>query len=360
LGELGVPINFSVFADDYIPKKLLFREKEYAQLVNELKLASVGFPHSRLMIWGAPGSGKTITVKKAFMDSGMKHYYVISKKTDYLTFLELCRAILGRVMAGRGMQPWGEIEPKLSDSYVILDEADRFIGKGNEELLYCLSRAPRVGIVLITNKGDLMHMIKDPRVQSSLMPTKIWFRAYTADEVKSILTTRLSEALPDWQSVVDEGIINYIVAKTIQRGSDVRYAITLLRESIKLALMEDVFRVLDRHVSEAEDRMNINEAEKMVDELTDPQRLLLLCVRHRHTPSSIYSLYNKIAPHVGLSSLSDRRLRMLMSELELFGLVKTFRKGSVYYQVIMSDWYDHARVEELLRSRFEKRLDEYL
>jgi hypothetical protein len=51
---------------------------------------------------------------------------------------------------------------------------------------------------------------------------------------------------------------------------------------------------------------------------------------------------------------------MLMSELELFGLVKTFRKGSVYYQVIMSDWYDHTRVEELLRSRFEKGLDEYL
>jgi len=353
-------INFGVFADDYIPKKILFRDKEYKQLINELKLTAVGFPPSQLMVWGAPGSGKTITVKKAFADSGIKYYYIVSKRTEYLTFLELCRVVLGRMIAGRGMQPWGEIEPKLGDSYVILDEADRFIGKGNEEFLYCLSRAPRVGIVLITNKGDLMHMVRDARVQSSLIPTKIWFRAYTADEVKTILTTRLSEALPDWQSVVDDGIINYIVAKTVQRGSDVRYAITLLRESIKLALMEDVFKVLDRHVSEAEDKININEAEKMVDELTDPQKLMLLCVRYKHTPSSIYSLYNKIAPHVGLGALSDRRLRMLMSELELFGLVKTFRKSSMHYEVVMTDWYDHARVEELLRSRFEKKLDEFL
>lgn len=343
-------IDPKVLYDSYVPKKILFRENEYRQLMEDLKLVQQGFPPSQIVVWGPPGCGKTVTVKKAFADAGIKHYYVMCRNTEYLTLMELCKVVLGTERLGRGLLPWRELEPKLSGCYVILDEADKFMLRGGDELLYSMSRAPNVGLVLISNKMDLLLLVKDARVQSSLLPTKLWFRAYNFDEVKAILLSRAEEAVADVGTVLTEGILNLIAAKAIKKEGDVRFAIKLLRESLKLALVGGAEQISEEHVKRAEEWIGQMELDMAFGELTVPQRLLLLCAKYKDTPGKIYELYNQLAPKCGLSTVTDRRLRMVMSELELFGLVNVCRQGSTTYKVSLANWFDHDKAEELLKA----------
>lgn len=337
--------NMAALEEGYVPSRLLFREEQYGLIMKMLNFAKVGSIQMALV--GTRGSGKTVTLKKALADSGTKHYYVYCKHTEYLTFLELYEAVTGKKKPGLGLSPWSDIAPRLKEGVVVLDEADKFMINGGDRLLYELTNAS-ISTILVSNRLDLMSMIKDARVQSRLLPIKVFFKCYTVEELEGILWQRAREALERPEEVLDASMVKLMAAMAKKKTSDARYAINLLKLSVMICAGSGDRRVTEEHVREADRIISEMELEKDLANLSPQLKLMLFCTLNYDTPGNIYSAYNELAPKVGLEQVSGRRLQMLLSDLELLGFVRIVKDTHGYRKVRFNDNVDAERLKELL------------
>ncbi|MEM3484465.1 MAG: hypothetical protein QXG08_03600 [Candidatus Methanomethyliaceae archaeon] len=338
--------TLEVFKPEYIPKKIPFREEEYEfikNMLNTLKFNNI----LQMQLVGMKGTGKTVTLKKALTDLDIPHYYVVCEHTEYLTFLEICKAVLGKSKPGLGMLPWDEVLPILKDKLLVLDEADKFMIKGGDELLYRITNSS-ISLVLVSNRHDLMNMVRDSRVQSRLMPIKVNFRPYKLEELKLIILERAREALEDAEKVLEDNILTMIAEIVQKKNNDARYALLLTKQSILLAAGGGHEKVTPEIVKKANEILENMELEQDLNMLTPQQKLMLLCALNFNRVGTAYSMYNRYAPKLGLEQVSGRRLQMLISEIELNGYISTdkirrHRKITILYPE------KYERINEILQ-----------
>jgi cell division control protein 6 len=350
-------LNSNALTHSYIPSKLPHREEEYDELIKEYKLISYGFPPSHMMIFGPPGSGKTVTIRKALKDSGIPHVYLTSEPTAYGTLVALGEIVLGRRLWGLSFAPlWNEIEIKLPRNCVlVLDEAERFMisDKKSDLLLYYLSRREGLGLILVSNKTDLADYIKDARVKSSLKPTIKFFKPYNADELKEIIRLRAQEALGnEFEKFFKPGIIGLIAALASKRGGDARYSIDLLREALKKAIISGSETINEEHINEAKIAIEETEFETSIKSLSKTHKLMLLCALTLKRVGAAYKEYNMIAENFGLLPLSERRLRDILGDLELMGFIGIEKKGREWL-INPSKWFDTTKAKEILQRELD-------
>jgi len=351
--ESGIRIlNPNALLHSYIPPRLPHREEEYEDLLKEYKIASYGLPPSHMIVLGPPGSGKTVTIRKALRDSGVPHVYLVSEPTAYGTLVALAGVLLGKRLWGLSFAPlWNSIERELPERCVlVLDEADRFMmnDKKSDLLLYYLSRRDGLSLTLVSNRANLVDYIKDARVKSSLKPKVKFFKPYGAEELEEIIRSRAREALgDDFEKFFELEAIRLMAALAAQRGGDARYSIDLLRESITSALYSGSDVVKVRHVEDA--RINIEKAEfeSSMRSLSRTHKLMLLCALNSKKVGEAYSRFNALAPNYGLMPLSERRLREVFGDLELMGFISAERRGKEWV-IIPSAWFDVVRAKEVL------------
>ena len=165
-------LNANALTHSYIPPYLPCREGEYGELMREYKMASYGFPPSHMMILGPPGSGKTVTIRKALRDSETPHIHLTSEPTAYGTLVALGEIVLNRRMWGLSFAPlWSYIEAKIpSRCVIVLDEAERFMinDRKSDILLYYLSRREGISLTLVSNRANLIDYVRDSRVKAAL------------------------------------------------------------------------------------------------------------------------------------------------------------------------------------------------
>jgi DNA polymerase III delta prime subunit len=115
--ESGIRIlNPNALLHSYIPPRLPHREEEYEDLLKEYKIASYGLPPSHMIVLGPPGSGKTVTIRKALRDSEVPHVYLVSEPTAYGTLVALAGVLLGKRLWGLSFAPlWNSIERELPE-----------------------------------------------------------------------------------------------------------------------------------------------------------------------------------------------------------------------------------------------------
>ncbi len=302
--------NEAALSYEFVPKIIPYRENEQKEIAEAIKPVIAGREGRNLLIYGAPGIGKTAATKAVLRE--------LNEKTDILTLyvncwkhntahkiiLELCHEAGYLLTANKNTR---ELLEKLSSiinrqgAVIVLDEADRI----NEvELLYDLQEeAYKKIIIMITNHKEWYAML-DPRIRSRLLPSEIEFRKYKREEVRGILIQRVEYAfLP---GVWEEQAFDEVVEKTFSAG-DIRVGLFLLREAGRIAEEENSKKINISHVKKATQRLpsfTANQEEELDEE--DKKILEIIKEHAGERIGKIYEVYKEKGGEVSYKTFQRR------------------------------------------------------
>ena len=352
--ERGLRIfkNRDALLPTWTPYRILFRDDEIAQISINLGYSLIGSTPSHMLILGLPGTGKTATVlfvinklKEKIREENIEDVlisYTISGRTSYSTLVELASDI-DIYLPTRGYsfkEAWKKFKEEIRDRIFIavIDEIDLLILNGGRDILYYLSRTPKISIIGISNILNVLDLIKDPRVRSSFSPQILVFNKYNAEQLRGILEDRVKEAF--YSGVVEEGAIALSSALAAQRGGDARFALDLMLKAGEKAVIEGKDKIDESLIYDVVDDVETLHVKRAIEKLPLAHRYLLSIIAANQglSPSEIYEIYNRNAP----SPLTRRRLSSFLSELELFGIIRMERKGrgrgrGIEYSVFLTE-----------------------
>lgn len=338
--------NRDALRSDYIPSKLPFREKQIISIGEALSPLLHGSKCSNLLIYGKTGTGKTAVVKYVLMrleekasKQGLKVKFTYSNSriagTEYRILSDMALSI-GLTIPFTGLaisEVLGRIKQAINSSELkvifVMDEIDFLVRNYGDDLLYELTRAneqlPRGYLSIIGISNDLKFKeFLDPRVLSSLSEEEIVFPPYTAEELRVILYERAKMAF--FEDSVTEAAINLCAALAGSEHGDARRALDLLRVSGEVAEREGAIRVEEKHVRIAVQKI---EQDRMIEALRSlplHAKLLLwsiVSLGEANSTGEVYDRYSNICRKNGIELLTQRRVTMLLSELDLLGLIAT-------------------------------------
>ncbi|NQE44731.1 ORC1-type DNA replication protein [ANME-1 cluster archaeon GoMg2] len=346
--ESGIFKDKEVLRPAYIPAYLPHRKKQIKNLAGALSAALKGETPPNIFIYGKSGVGKTATVKYVSteleaickkIDSKCAIVYINAEifDTQYRVFAYLARVFNKRVpMIG---WPTDMVYSEFKDGVdaekrcviIILDEVDKLASKG-DEALYNLSKInselnnARLCIICISNDVTFMELQK-PGVRASLSEETILFPPYDAYQLRDILVDRAEKAFNI--SVLDDEVIPLCVAFAAQEHGDVRKALNLLRVSGEIADLTKSKKVHVEHVRRAREHIDEGRITEVVKTLPLQSKLILNSVIRLNSEGGkthlfsgeVYNTYQNICDHLGIESLTQRRVTDLISELDILGLI---------------------------------------
>lgn len=355
--------NKEVLRHSYTPEFLPHRTKQIKDLATILVSALKGETPSNVFIYGKTGTGKTaVTIHvgkglvrrvggqcffKPFENEKLK-----PKKNSFVMFIYINCEIIDtqyRLLAklaeylGQSIPLTGWPTDKVYEEFfkaldrekrtviVVLDEIDKLLKKGSDDILYQLTRInsdlerARVSIIGISNDLNFVEFL-DPRVRSSLGEEEIIFPPYDAVQLKNILKQRADVAFHE--NVIDEGVIPLCAAFAAQEHGDARRALDLLRIAGEIAERENATRVTERHVKMAKERIEQDRITEVVKTLPTQSKLVLYSVLllEKYNTTAIttgecYNVYKDLSKLVNSDKLTQRRVSDLVSELDMLGIL---------------------------------------
>ena len=341
--------NREILHFTYIPNIIFHRDSEQEQVTQSLLPILKQSRPSNLLVYGKPGTGKTLVVRKVLSkiqerveksNFPIKLVYSNSKNettlygllvsigrqlglnekelpTTGLAISEVFKRLLNRIR-----------EEKLNAIFVI-DEIDylaQLVVKTGKDILYQLTRANEqleVGsLTMVGISNDLTFKEKlDPRVISSLGEEEIVFTNYNVEQIKKILKERINESFIE--NAVEEPALNLCAALAGGEHGDARRAIDLLRVAGELAERQQSDKVTIEHVREASLKIEENKEEASLKSYPLHEKLVLLAIMKTNGSSTgeIYSSYKNLCKALGKDELTQRRITQMLSEIELSGIV---------------------------------------
>jgi len=185
-------------------------------------------------------------------------------------------------------EKWDELYRIVNENFdsvvFVLDELDMLVGRRDKQesafsrLLYQLSRAGAnddltayISVVAISNDTRMMESVGS-RALSSFTPEDVHFDDYDANQLQAILRRR-QDAFHD--DVVDEDVIPLAAAFAAQTHGDARKAIDLIRVAGEFAEREGDDRVQEKHVREAQQKVEKNRVLEVVRGISTQKKLCL-------------------------------------------------------------------------------------
>jgi cell division control protein 6 len=215
---------------------------------------------------------------------------------------------------------------------IVLDEVDKLLRKGSDEVLYNLTRInsdlnmARVSIIGITNDLNFIEFL-DPRVRSSLGEEEIVFPPYDALQLQDILAQRAKMACIN-TDVVDNSVMPLCAAFAAQEHGDARRALDLFRVAGELAERERSKKIVERHVRDAKERIEQDRIVEVVKTLPTQTKLVLYSsiLLEKYEPSGIstgevYNVYRDLCKLSSSEILTQRRISDIISELDMLGIL---------------------------------------
>lgn len=201
---------------------------------------------------------------------------------------------------------------------IYLDEVDTLIKRrGGDIVLYQLLRANAdISVIMVSNDINIRDYM-EPRVLSSLGPT-IFFKPYDAEQLKHILSIYSEYGLIKG-SYTDE-ILSYIAAISAKEHGDARKAVNLLFRAAQLASGEGMIRKehVDRAIIEYEQERLI----EAIKALPFHYKLALIASMQASDVITAHKIYSDLCNEYKQKPLSYRRFSDVISELDMFGIIK--------------------------------------
>jgi len=341
--------NRDILHFSYIPDIIFHRKSEQEQVTQSLLPILKKSRPSNLLVYGKPGTGKTLVVKKVISkiqerveksNFPIKLVYSNSKEqtTLYGLLVNLGRqlGLNEKELPSNGLaisvvfeRLLNKIDEGNLNAIFVIDEIDylaQLVAKTGKDILYQLTRAnerlTQGSLTLVGISNDLTFKERlDPRVISSLGEEEVVFTNYNVEQIKKILQERINESFVE--DSVEEPALNLIAALAGGEHGDARRAIDLLRVAGELAERQQSDKVTIEHVREASQKMEENKEEKSLKSFPLHEKLVLIAIMKANGSSTgeIYSSYKNLCKTVGKDELTQRRITQMLSEIELSGII---------------------------------------
>ncbi len=351
-------LNREILHFTYIPEVILHRDSEQEKVTQSLIPILKKSRPSNLLVYGKPGTGKTLVVRKVLSkiqnrvektQFPIKLVYTNSKDetTLYghlvsfgrqlgldekdlpatgLAISEVFKRLLKAINQG-----------KLNIVFVI-DEIDYLaylVSKTGKDILYQLTRAngrlTEGSLTLVGISNDLTFKERlDPRVISSLGEEEIVFTSYSVEQIRKILENRIQKAFI--KNAVEEPALNLCAAMAGREHGDARRALDLMRVAGELAEREQSETVNENHIRGASQKIEENKEVAALQSYPLHEKLLIIAVMKTSGLSTgeIYTTYKNLCKVVGQKELTTRRVTQMLSEVELSGIIS----GRIIHQGI--------------------------
>jgi len=214
---------------------------------------------------------------------------------------------------------------------IMLDEIDKLVEKSGDDTLYNLSRMnseltrSRISIMGISNDLKFTDFL-DPRVKSSLGEEEIVFPPYDANQLRDILQHRADIAFK--QDALTDDVIPLCAAFAAQEHGDARRALDLLRTAGELAERSQAEIVAEKHVRQAQDKIELDRVVEVVRTLPTQSKIVLFAVIllekngvHNINTGEVFNIYKRLCEEIDADVLTQRRVTDLISELDMLGIV---------------------------------------
>ena len=314
--------NDEILSYDYLPKILPYREGLIQEIAFSIKPLLSNQRGTNLFVYGAPGIGKTASIKwvlrelKDTTDDVVPIYVNCwNLKSKYFIFSDIANQLKITFTQGKSAEHvLQHVVAKVKDMPVafVFDEVDKI---DDSEFLYqVVSLFPRSCIILVSNSMEYVTKI-ELRIKSRLMLKNIEFKPYSINELFGILKERSKLALKP--EAIDPSLIKQIANVTYTKG-DVRVGLHLLREAAKTAESHSKKLIDKDAVAEAIRQL---ESPKIVDEdkLSTDESKILEAVKERDgaIAGDIFEIYAKKG-----GTFSYRTFKRYLNRMEKLGFLK--------------------------------------
>lgn len=350
--------NRDILHFTYIPDVIYHRDEEQEKVTQSLLPILKQARPSNLLVYGKPGTGKTLVVRKVLLkiqsrveksNFPIKLSYVNSKEETTLYGLlvsfgrqlgltEKNLPVTGLAISEVFKRILNAINNQHLNTVLVIDEIDflaHLVSKTGNDILYQLTRAnerlKQGSLTLVGISNDLTFKERlDPRVLSTLGEEEIIFTNYTVEQIRKILDERIKIAFLN--DVVDPAALNLCAAMAGREHGDARRAIDLLRVAGEIAERQQSETVKEEHVRIASQKMEEDKEVTALKSYPLHEKLLIIAVMKASGLSTgeIFSAYKNLCKTIRQKELTQRRVTQMLGEIEMSGIIS----GKIVHQGI--------------------------